>query len=605
MSSNSIPKHSLVLYKNKPAIVESIADKIEITLPDKSSKRVRPKDILMLHPGPVKSADLTAEEIDLQEAWDLLDGESCSLQELTELAAGDYTPENSWSVWNSVAEGLLFEGDPGDLAPRSLQSIEQDKLKLEQKANQEAAEKAFYDNIKNATLTDDDRKRLQEVEMVALGLRDKSQILVALDIKQTAEAAHRFLIECGYWTAEFNPLPGRNAVELQQPEVPVAQLPDEERLDLTHLQAWAIDDAGSSDPDDAISLDGDRIWVHIADVAALVEHDSEMDLEARKRAANLYLPEKVVHMLPTEITDQLGLGLLETSPALSIGFRLNDDNQLTDIEITPSLLKVTRISYDDADTQMDTTFADLDAVCERFYKHRCSNNAAKIDLPEASVKVDQQGRVVIKPLARIRSRMMVTDAMLMAGCAIARFCADHDIPIPFATQPEPAEISYPETPSEMFAYRRKFKASRTSLDESPHFGLGLACYTRVTSPLRRYMDLIIHQQLRLFISGKALLSREDLETKLLAVDQQSGALRRTERQSNHHWKLVYLKQNSHWVGDAIIVNIDERKTDVIIPELAMEVKIRTRENFALDDTIRLKCTGIDLPEQEAFFSLAG
>jgi hypothetical protein len=87
------------------------------------------------------------------------------------------------------------------------------------------------------------------------------------------------------------------------------ELPDEERLDLTGLPAYAIDDEGNLDPDDALSLDGDRLWVHIADVAALVRPGSPADLEARARGATLYLPETTVPMLPAAAVPRMGLGL--------------------------------------------------------------------------------------------------------------------------------------------------------------------------------------------------------------------------------------------------------------------------------------------------------
>lgn len=67
------------------------------------------------------------------------------------------------------------------------------------------------------------------------------------------------------------------------PDVSLPVLPDEPRLDLTGLPAYAIDDEGNLDPDDAISLDGNRLWVHVADAAALVWSDSPADVEARGR----------------------------------------------------------------------------------------------------------------------------------------------------------------------------------------------------------------------------------------------------------------------------------------------------------------------------------
>jgi exoribonuclease-2 len=604
MSLSQFKEGSLVLYKNRPAVVTLISDKITIALDKKTVKRVRDKDIQLLHPGPIKSVDeLKDESVSLDEAWELLDGESCSLEELAGLVAEAFTPQSAWSVWLSVSEGLLFEGDPSSIQPRSREAIAEDRQRQLEKKQQEQAEKAFLENIQNATLTEDDRRKLSEVEMLANGLTEKSRILNMLDIKQTPESAHRFLVTCGYWPEFHNPVPKRQAVELEQPDLQIGSLPEEDRLDLTGLDAYAIDDANSSDPDDAISLDGDRLWVHVADVAALVSHDSDLDREARRRASNLYLPDKVVHMLPEALTVQLGLGLQQESPALSIGFRLDEDGAFQDIQITPTRLRVTRLSYEDAENDMPGRFAGIAAICDRFREHRRQCGAASLDLPEVSVRVGEDDRVIIKPLARLESRQMVTDAMLMAGCAVAQFCREQGIAVPYTTQPQPSEVQQPKTLSDMYGYRRFFKPSQTGTTPGGHYGLGLESYSRATSPLRRYMDLIVHQQLRLYISGKTCLDEEQIGNKLAGIDEQAGLLRRTERQSNMHWKLVYLLQNPDWQGDAVIVSIEERKTVILVPELALETKIRTRENFVIDDTIRVRVTGVELPEQEVFFSV--
>ena len=129
-----------------------------------------------------------------------------------------------------------------------------------------------------------------------------------------------------------NPWPHRSGLSLDEVQLGVPDLPDEQRLDLTGLESWAIDDEGNQDPDDAISLDGDYLWVHVADVAALVRPDGHIDQAARERGSNLYLPEGVHNMLPATITEQLGLGLAEHSPALSIGFRF-DGSDFHDIRV--------------------------------------------------------------------------------------------------------------------------------------------------------------------------------------------------------------------------------------------------------------------------------
>lgn len=601
MSQNAFKAGALVLYKSRPAVITEVGEKITIQIEPKKAKRVRDKDIELLHGGPIADASkLTAETVDVEEAWELLDGETCNLSDLSDLLFGEFTPETAWSSWIAVSEGVHFAGTPAEITTRSRQEIETELEQIRQKQQEEEAKQRFFENIKNATLEDSDRKRLSEVEMLALETTDKSQILKQLEIKQTPESAHQFLVNCGYWDKEYNPYPKRVQVTLEQPDLPVPALADEDRLDLTHIKAWAIDDEGSEDPDDAISYHEGVLWVHVADVAALVPHDSELDLEARSRAANLYLPEGIIHMLPHEVTTQLGLGLQEISPALSIGIKVDEAARITDVQVAATLIKATRLSYADADSQLDELMPEVKALCDRYREKRRANNAAEINLPEGSVRLID-GEVVIRPMDKLASRQMVTDAMLMAGEAVAGFCQENAIPIPYATQPQPEAIHQPEKMSEMFAYRRQFKASRTSLQPEAHFGLGLEKYTRCTSPLRRYQDLTVHQQLRAHIRGQSVLDETQLSEKLMSQDQRSAAVRRAERFSNQHWKLVYLQRNPQWQGNAVIVDKDERKAAIIIPELAMETKIRTRENFQLDDTISVRVTGVDLPQQTAYF----
>lgn len=378
-------------------------------------------------------------------------------------------------------------------------------------------------------------------------------------------------------------------------------LVDEQRRDLTHLQSWAIDDEGNTDPDDAISLEGDKIWVHVADVAALVRPDSHLDLAARARSANLYLPEKMVQMLPPEVTDQLGLGLREESVALSFGFRLNAAAEVTDIEITPSRVRVTRISYDQAEQRLqDTEFQTLYAMTRTYRAARMARNAARIDLPEVSVRVIGD-KVAIKPLPRLESRQMVTDAMLMAGEAAARFAQQNEIVIPYAIQPEPPEIRQPQSMSESYAYRRLFKPSNAALSPGRHFGLGLDYYARATSPLRRYVDLVVHQQLRAFVAGSVPRDRDAVGESIAQASVVSGVIRRSERLSNLHWKLIYLKEHSDWEGKAVIMALEERKAVVMIPELALETRIRRSGDMQLDQEVRLQVQEVDIPTQSVYF----
>jgi exoribonuclease-2 len=599
-----ITKGALVYYKSKAAVVTKVADKFDILF-FKTTKRVRNKDIKLLHPGPVKDIDDLDLEIpesldSLNETLELLQGETVSLAELAEFLYGDYTPQSAWSSWMLLLDGLYFEGDIEAIQPRPTDIIAKEKQERESKKAKKEAWDSLLERIKKGQIKAEDHTCLVEVEQLACGERKNSRILKTLKISETMEDAHKLLLRLNYWQPEYNPWPRRMGVDMSKLELEIPAAIDTKRRDLQYLQAWAIDDTGNQDPDDAISLDGDRLWVHIADVSSIIAPDSELDIEARARGSNLYLPDQTVHMLPTGITEKLGLGLQEQSPALSIGFIVSATGELEDIEVCFSKIKVTRITYDAANAELDSTFADLNVLTKRYRQRRLDNNAAILELPEVNIHV-KKGEITIQPYQNDGSRQLVAECMLAAGEAVSQFAHENNIPIPYAYQPEPEEIQHPQKPSEHYAYRRCFKASRHDTSPAPHFGLGLPQYTRVTSPLRRYLDLVTHQQLRAFISGQPMLEHDALVKRIAISRETSIAMRKAERFSAQHWKMLYLKKNKDWQGEAIVVMLNERNTTVITPTLALEPKIRTKGKVELDQSLTIQVSSVDIANLEANF----
>jgi exoribonuclease-2 len=601
---------ALVLYKSRPARVRGLDEKIEIELEGGQGKRVRPKDVLLLHPGPLRRLD----ELDaigatdpraVEEAWELLDGETTSLHDLAELIHQELSPASVWATWRLVMDGELFEGEPDAIRPRAAEAIAEQRAQREAKARAEQDWADFVARVARRALAPEDAERLREVERLAYQQSEQSRILKHFDVAEQPAKAHEFLLRIGHWPPTHNPHPRRFGVALTAPELPVPALAEEPRLDLTALPAFAIDDAGNQDPDDAISLDGDRLWVHVADVAALVAPGSELDIEARARGATLYLPEGAVTMLPQAATHALGMGLQEISPALSFGFRCDAKGELFDIDIQPSWVRVARLSYAEAEQRLgDEPFATLMQIAARFRARRAANQSARIDLPEVSVRLCD-GEVSIEAVERLAARELVTDAMLMAGEAAARFCQERELAIPFAVQPAPEHIEQPETLSGMYAYRRFFKPTRMAVEPGAHFGLGLPLYARATSPLRRYADLLVHQQLRAHLRGAPVLESAEVVARASQAEIAGAAVRKAERQSNQHWKLVYLRARPGWRGRGQVVAQEERRTLVLIPELALETRLRAKQELALDTELELSLSSVDLPELDSRFRLAG
>ena len=610
MSSHlpSPPADSLVLYKVRPARVLRVGEKIEIELEGGDTKRVRAKDLELLHPGPLRSLDeLGPQEGEADEAWALLEGGETNLQELAELAFSRFTPATAWAAWQLVADGLRFAGVPSRIQVRSREEVERDRAERAARAAAEQDWKGFLARMAASAPEPQDRPRLAEVERLALGQSEHSRILQALGHQESPENAHRALIQVGYWSERHNPYPARCGVPAGDPRLAVPTLPEEQRLDLTGLPAYAIDDVGNQDPDDALSLDGDRLWVHVADVSALVHPGGEIEREARARGANLYAPEGIVNMLPEAITERLGLGLREISPALSIALRVDGEGEPCDIEVHRTWIRAERLTYDEAELRLDEEpFAGLRSLGDCFRARRESAGATSLDLPEVSVRVID-GRVVIRPLLRLSSRALVSDAMVLAGEAVARFCREREIPIPFVSQPPGDGVGSgdPVGLAAMYARRRTFRPTRLVLSPEPHSGLGLSLYTRATSPLRRYSDLLVHQQLRAWIVGRAMLSEQEVTERIAESELAVAAIRRAERLSNLHWKLIYLKEHPDWRGEGVLVAKEERKDVVLIPDLALETRLRLKTEHALDSSLRLTVRELDIPGQTVDFRPLG
>lgn len=600
----NISCNSLVLYKNAPALVATLGEKLEITLLDGRSLRVRPKDVLLLHPGPLQNLREVQATLsgDVDAACELLDGGQTTLAELAELIYGAYTPLTSWAAWQLVSEGLYFHGTPLAIHARPFAEVAEEQRLRAAKAAEREAWSAFVQRAKSGRSLPEDAPYLREVEELFWGEREQSRVLQALDCNQTPESAHALLLRLGYWPPQHNPWPRRAGVSLQPAPVAIPTLPTESRRDLTHLPAFAIDDIGNLDPDDALSLDGERLWVHIADVAALVAVDSAADLVARERAATLYLPEATVRMLPECTLQQVGMGLTEISPALSFGMMLDADGVLREIEVVPSWVRVQRCTYEEVDAQLaQAPFAAMLALAERYQARRRAQGAVFIDLPEVNIRV-QDGTVQVAAQPRSKSRTLVAELMIMAGEATARFALEHGLPLPFSTQDAPSIAErQPKTLAGMYALRRTMRPRQYSSQAGAHAGLGLEVYAQLTSPLRRYLDLVVHQQLRAWLRGVPCMDTQTIIARIGATEAALGGVRRAQRFSEQHWLLVYLQQHPQWQGSGIVVEKRLPRSTVLIPDLALETRVKVAESVGLDSALTLRVTGIDLPEREAYF----
>lgn len=421
-----------------------------------------------------------------------------------------------------------------------------------------------------------------DVELTARGKQEKSRTLRELGRPETPEGAHALLLETGRWTEAQTPYAERLGTALEAVSLPVPAWPDEERLDLTHLPAFAIDDEGNQDPDDALSVEQlgsglTRLWVHVADVAALVTPGSPLDAEARRRGATLYLPDRTVHMLPEALVQQAGLGLSETSPALSIALDLDREGNAEAVEVHLTRVRVQRLSYDRAQAMFEAGHADftlLAGLARVSRDIRFQEGAVSIDLPEVRVKADGAGAQVL-PLPRPEMRAVVQECMTLAGWGAAIYADDFELPIPFATQDPPHREVSGETMTAHWARRKTLGRTRFQSAPGAHAGMGLDLYTQATSPMRRYLDLVVHQQLRAHLLGTEPLSGREVAAHIAEAGIGSAATRTAERLSRKHHTLRFVAAQPERVWDAVVVDKRGPQATLLIPDLALDLPMTT------------------------------
>jgi exoribonuclease-2 len=129
----------------------------------------------------------------------------------------------------------------------------------------------------------------------------------------------------------------------------------------------------------------------------------------------------------------------------------------------------------------------------------------------------------------------------------------------------------------------------------------LAEYTQVTSPLRRYTDLLAHQQIRAFLRGAPPLTEEEVLFRLAAGEAAAAAAVQAERASRAHWTAVYLsdKIGSHWEG--VLVEKKGPRGIIIIPALALEIQAGIKRDREPNETVALTLASVRIPEAETIF----
>jgi exoribonuclease-2 len=386
-------------------------------------------------------------------------------------------------------------------------------------------------------------------------------------------AIRHLLLDLGLWDAHHLPSLSRSSWQLGFTHEQLAEADhllgladrtcpgDEARRDLTALRSVTIDDEDTLDIDDGLALEQldngrSRIWIHVADPGRLVAEGSPLDQEARQRATSLYLAGGHLPMFPLQLASgPFSLRAGHRCAAWSLWVELDRDGAIQASGLTPSWVKpIYRLSYADADELIelapppDTDLADLHALLQQRRRWRVCRGALLLDQPEGRIRADNdQARLEITEPSP--SRLMVAEAMILAGAVVADHGRLHQLALPYRSQavaelPPTAELeALAPGPVRHAAIKRCLSRGLTGTRPERHFSLGLDAYVQATSPIRRYADLVVQRQLRSQLEGSPTL---DAEALTLLLGELEGPLREAQqisREDQRHWQQVWFQQH--------------------------------------------------------------
>ena len=589
----------------------------------------------------------------LEVAWEILieDNQATNPNDLANLLFSELSAVTSYASYCLLSNDKIYFKQKGDLyEPRSSSQVSELKHQADAAAQRAKLIEEFQQKLTtklsggDVVWTTSDRSRLDCLERYALYGDEASDKAAAQELLSFAkrskneQAAFQMLVDLGIWSEHENlnllrsQIPIRFANELiaAAQECFTAPIPDnmgDLRRDLTHLHVYTIDDISTTEIDDGLSIetlaDGrKRIWIHIADPTRWLDPESPLDKDARKRGTSVYLPTGVIPMFPIELAAG-PMSLIENKVchAMSFAVDLDEVGAVAHYEIVASLVKPNyRLTYEDVEEMLQLGVEDdLDRLADfaRLRKKwRVEQGAIEIHLPDTSVKVDSKNgdRLTLELMEDTFSRQLVAEMMILAGEVAAKFAQTNNIPIPYRYQEQPelppldTLMQLPSGPVREFAICRCMTKGSLGLYASRHSGLGLDAYAQVTSPIRRYSDLLAHWQIKAFLREEPLPFTAEMLTAILqAIDPAIWDANQVEKQSVRYWSLEYLRRNKDVVWEALMLDWlreNEKLALVLIEDLGLKLPMRINRQIQVGDNLRIKTGEVDPRKDIIYFQEA-
>ena len=400
-----------------------------------------------------------------------------------------------------------------------------------------------------------------------------------------------------------------------------------DRRDLTDTPTFTIDQPGTLDRDDALSVERldetrIRVGIHIADAASLIPIGCTVDEEAYRRISTLYTPEIRIPMVPTVLSDGLS-SIVPGQPrrTLTLLATLND-GEVVEWELFPSLvISAGALTYEETDNTLISgkgaflpQLQALNAVANRLRSRRAEAGAYLTERPELSIELtgasvgNTQVSVHVSP-RDTPSKRIVMEMMVLCNRLMARFCVVNSIPAAYRVQPE--SLSWPASernydPVSHYRMMRSIRPANISTLPARHHGLGVREYLQATSPLRRFLDLVIQRQITTTLAGRRPpYSEESITGIAQRAEVQRKEIAVVEGQRRRYWILRFFEQRMSeglTEYDAIVLETHRHGSSLLeLANFPFRVQSRLPSGVSTGDRIALRLRDVDLWRRVAHF----
>jgi len=559
------------------------------------------------------------EEVNVKELWELVKDEKeiFKNEDLTQLVFGkEISDAHISAVIRALFEDkLYFKLKNGLFVPNTEEQIARIMhQKEEEKTKKELIEKgsAWIKNVldgKDIEKPDFADYIIKILSDMFLFSREAKDFEIGLEILSKIGISDLYsikdlLVKLGVWEEDEN-------IELIKKKIPLsfsAKIKDEvkkikekhfdltERRVLEEQEIFTIDSEDTKDFDDALSIEINKeeikVGIHIVDVSEWIPIDSAVDLEARRRGSSCYLPRRQIPMIPEELSHEfLSLKKGEPRLAISLFVKMDRAGNIRDYEFVPTVIKVKeQFSYDTVDKildeEKDEKFNELYRLAIVLREKRSKKGAINISLPEIRI-IFREKELSIKLIPQdTPAHIIVAEFMILYNWLCAKMCLEKNIPILFRTQDKVIDI-VPTQEGEDKIYHaiqqiRRFGPMFISTTPAPHNVLGLDVYTQATSPLRRYLDLVVQRQLKSLIFKKTPpYTIKELEEVRMEVEPAVKELQAITKSRIRYWTIKYLSQHIGERQKAIVLDELKKKYRIILPEVLLIAEIKKKSGIIL------------------------